>query len=180
MVCGVTLACITIGTSHEKTVKMIPFGAVVSRFADAAAINTKTFLWTIFAISVYLAFTSFIGTSSRLIVRTLEVLQAVKLITTWTVTPWLANTFLLYTKPQGSVWTVLTLWVLGAVAFTCIISTASDRFIVWTGCIWWSTGDFCIAVIMWKEFTSTVGRFMGIRDTMVLYSTYMVAVIWNS
>ena len=111
MVCGVTLACITIGTSHEKTVKMIPFGAVVLRFADAAAINTKTFLWTIFAISVYvaIAFTSFIGTSSSLIVRTLEVLQAVKLITTGTVTPGLANTFLLNTKPQGSVWTVLTL-----------------------------------------------------------------------
>lgn len=111
MVCGVTLACITIGTTHEKTVIMIPFGAVVLRFADAAAINTKTFLWTIFAISVYvaIAFASFIGTSSRLIVRTLEVLQAVKLITTWTVTPGLANTFLLYTKPQGSVWTVLTL-----------------------------------------------------------------------
>ena len=112
MVCGVTLACITIGTSHEKTVKMIHFGAVVSGFADAATINTKTFLWTIFAISVYvaIAFTSFIGiTSFRLIVRTLEVLQAVKLITTWTVTPGLANTFLLYTKPQGSVWTVLTL-----------------------------------------------------------------------
>lgn len=111
MVCGVTLACIAIGTIHEKTVKMIPFGAVVLRFADAAAINTKIFLFTIFAISVYvaIAFTSFIGTFSRLIVRTLEVLQAVKLITTWTVTPGLANTFLLYTKPQGSVWTVLTL-----------------------------------------------------------------------
>ena len=173
MVCGVTLACITIGTSHEKTVKMIPFGAVVLRFADAAAINTKTFLWTIFAISVFvaIAFTSFTGiTSSRFIVRTLEVLQAVKRITTWTVTPRLANTFLLYTKPQGSVWTVLTLWVLGAVAFTFVISTASDWFIVWTGYIRWSTGEFCIAVIFWKAITP-MGRVMGMRDTTELFST---------
>ena len=181
MVCGVTPACITIGTFHEKTVKMISVGAVVSWFADAASINTKASLWASFAIKVYvtITFTSFIGTFSRLIVRTLEVLQAVKLITTWTVTPGLANTFLLYTKPQGSVWTVLTLWVLGAVAFTCVISTASDRFIVWTGYIWLSTGEFFIAVILWKAFTS-MGRVMGIGDTAEFYSTYMFAVIWNS